>query len=173
MTTSVQGKLLMPPHHEARAHTVLTLCRLLLGLETLPSQVAGGGLLQHLFDVAAVLADGLPDDLRLHCAKSVLVVPGMMPTLHTSSDFRLYYIFSIPPPTVMDGVMLAHRDKAAVPHSSASRGMGAMYGIRPLPHERLSPYVIRRWELLSEPTPNVGVNDTSLNLSLFQAIRIH
>ncbi|KAM0472037.1 hypothetical protein ACHAPX_008984 [Trichoderma viride] len=173
MTTSVQGKLQMPPHHEARAHTVLTLCRLLLGLEALPSQVAGGGLLQHLFDVAAVLADGLPDDLRLHCAKSVLVVPGMMPSLHTSSDFRLYYIFSIPPPTAMDGMMLAHRDKAAVPHSSASRGMGAMYGIRPLPHERLSPYVIRRWELLSEPTPNVGVNDTSLNLSLFEAIRIH
>ncbi|PTB45027.1 uncharacterized protein TrAFT101_000496 [Trichoderma asperellum] len=173
MTTSVQGKLLMPPHHEARAHTVLTLCRLLLGLEALPSQVAGGGLLQQVFDVAAVLADGLPDDLRLHCAKSVLVVPGMMPSLHTSSDSRLYYIFSIPPPTAMDGMMLAHREKAAVPHSSASRGMGAMYGIRPLPHERLSPYVIRRWEMLSEPTPNVGVNDTSLNLSLFEAIRIH
>lgn len=173
MTTSVQGKLLMPPHHEARAHTVLTLCRLLLGLEALPSQVAGGGLLQQVFDVAAVLADGLPDDLRLHCAKSVLVVPGMMPSLHTSSDSRLYYIFSIPPPTAMDGMMLAHREKATVPHSSASRGMGAMYGIRPLPHERLSPYVIRRWEMLSEPTPNVGVNDTSLNLSLFEAIRIH
>lgn len=174
MTTSVQGKLLMPPHHEARAHTVLTLCRLLLGLGALPSQVAGGGLLQQqVFDVAAVLADGLPDDLRLHCAKSVLVVPGMMPSLHTSSDFRLYYIFSIPPPTAMDGMMLAHREKATVPHSSASRGMGAMYGIRPLPYERLSPFVIRRWELLSEPTPNVGVNDTSLNLSLFEAIRIH
>lgn len=173
MTTSVQGKLLMPPHHEARAHTVLTLCRLLLGLGALPSQVAGGGLSQQVFDVAAVLADSLPDDLRLHCAKSILVVPGMMPSLHTSSDFRLYYIFSIPPPTAMDGMMLAHREKSTVPHSSASRGMGAMYGIRPLPHERLSPYVIRRWELLSEPTPNVGVNDTSLNLSLFEAIRIH
>ncbi|KAM0245236.1 hypothetical protein ACHAQJ_010621 [Trichoderma viride] len=173
MTTSAQGKLLMPAHHEARAHTVLTLCRLFVGLEALPSQMVGGGLLQQVFDVTAVLADGLPDDLRLHCAKSILVVPGMMSSLHTSSDSRLYYIFSIPQPAATDGMMLARREKATVPHSTASRGMGAMYGIRPLSHEKLSPYVIRRWEMLSEPTPNVGVNDTSLSLGLFEAIRIH
>jgi mediator of RNA polymerase II transcription subunit 12 len=135
--------------------------------------MVGGGLLQQVFDVIAVLSDGLPDDLRLHCAKSILVVPGMMPSLHTTSDSRLYYIFSIPQPAATDGMMLAHREKATVPHSTASRGMGAMYGIRPLSHERLSPYVIRRWEMLSEPTPNVGVNDTSLSLGLFEAIRIH
>lgn len=37
---------------------------------------------------------------------------------------------------------------------------------------RLLPYSLRPWELLSEPTPNVGENDTSLSLSLFQARKI-
>lgn len=30
-------------------------------------------------------------------------------------------------------------------------------------------YPLRRWEILSEPTPNIGENDTSLSLTLFQA----
>jgi mediator of RNA polymerase II transcription subunit 12 len=34
---------------------------------------------------------------------------------------------------------------------------------------KLMPYPLRRWEILSEPTPNVGENDTSLSLTLFQA----
>ncbi|PTB70350.1 hypothetical protein BBK36DRAFT_1109106 [Trichoderma citrinoviride] len=173
MTTSAQGKLVLPPHHEARAHTVLTLCRLFLALEALPSQLVGGSLLQQVFDVTTVLADGLPDDLRLHCAKSILLLPGMMPSLHTSSDARLHYILSVPQMASTDALMLAHREKTTTPHSTAARGMGAMYGIGPASQERLSPYVLRRWELLSEPTPNVGVNDTSLSLSLFEAIRIH
>ncbi|KAL7930403.1 hypothetical protein V8C35DRAFT_313165 [Trichoderma chlorosporum] len=173
MTTSVQGKLVLPPHHEARAHTVLTLCRLFLALEALPSQVVGPSLLQQVFDVTTVLADGLPDDLRLHCAKSILLLPGMMPNLHSSSDARLFYILSVPQLTTTDGLMLAHREKTTMPHSTAARGMGAMYGISPTSQERLSPFVLRRWELLSEPTPNVGVNDTSLSLGLFEAIRLH
>ncbi|TFA99025.1 Mediator of RNA polymerase II transcription subunit 12 [Trichoderma ghanense] len=173
MTTSAQGKLVMPPHHEARAHTVLALCRLFLALEALPSQLVGGGLRQQVFDVTTVLADGLPDDLRLHCAKSILLLPGTMPTLRTSSDARLHYILSVPQMSSMDALMLAHREKTATPPSTAARGMGAMYGIGPASQERLSPFVLRRWELLSEPTPNVGVNDTSLSLSLFEAIRLH
>jgi mediator of RNA polymerase II transcription subunit 12 len=33
-------------------------------------------------------------------------------------------------------------------------------------------YPLRRWEILSEPTPNVGENDTSLSLTLFGARKI-
>jgi mediator of RNA polymerase II transcription subunit 12 len=33
------------------------------------------------------------------------------------------------------------------------------------------PYPLRRWEMLAESTPNVGENDTSLSLKLFQARR--
>jgi mediator of RNA polymerase II transcription subunit 12, fungi type len=38
--------------------------------------------------------------------------------------------------------------------------------------ERLTPFNFRRWEILNEFTPNVGENDTSLNLSLFEAIKL-
>jgi len=37
---------------------------------------------------------------------------------------------------------------------------------------KLVPYPLRRWEILSEPTPNVGENDTSLSITLFQARRL-
>lgn len=37
---------------------------------------------------------------------------------------------------------------------------------------KLMPYPLRRWEILSEPTPNVGENDTSLSLTLFQARKL-
>jgi mediator of RNA polymerase II transcription subunit 12 len=37
--------------------------------------------------------------------------------------------------------------------------------------EKLAPFPLRRWEMLGEPTPNVGENDTSLSLTLFDARR--
>jgi mediator of RNA polymerase II transcription subunit 12, fungi type len=48
---------------------------------------------------------------------------------------------------------------------------GRMQPPQPLP-EKLMPFVFRRWEILNEPTPNVGENDTSLNLQLFEARKI-
>lgn len=48
----------------------------------------------------------------------------------------------------------------------------ALWGFeRPAP-ERLSVFNFRRWETLSEPTPNVGDNDTALSLGLFDARRV-
>ena len=38
--------------------------------------------------------------------------------------------------------------------------------------EKLRPFTFRRWEILNEPTPNVGENDTSVNLVLFEARKI-
>jgi mediator of RNA polymerase II transcription subunit 12, fungi type len=37
---------------------------------------------------------------------------------------------------------------------------------------KLIPYPLRRWEILSEPTPIVGENDTSLSLTLFKARKV-
>jgi len=31
----------------------------------------------------------------------------------------------------------------------------------------LFPFTMKRWEMLGEPTPNMGENDTSLSLTLF------
>jgi mediator of RNA polymerase II transcription subunit 12 len=156
---------------EARAKTATTLCSVLLGLESLPQKTTGV-LVQQIFDVAAMLIDGLPEDVRLQCAKSILLMSGSMPSTSTSSDPRLYYLFSSPQPSKADNLVLSHRERAAMPHSAAARGMGAMYGIGPASQEKMSPFVLRRWEILSEPTPNVGENDTSLNLRLFEAIKL-
>lgn len=165
----ISGKPAFPANHEARARILLTLCGLLLEFDTQPNAQP---LKQQVFDVAALLADGLPDELRTHCARSILLLPGSSPSINTSSDPRLYYLLSTSQPTAADNLMLAHRDKSSMPHSAAARGMSAMYGIGPASQERLSPFVLRRWEVLSEPTPNMGENDTSLSLGLFEAIKI-
>ncbi|KAF4339966.1 srb8-DNA directed rna polymerase ii holoenzyme and srb10 cdk subcomplex subunit [Fusarium beomiforme] len=161
----------IPPVHDVRARIILVLCGLLLELETLPPKLVGS-LAQQVLDIAILLVDALPEELRANCAKAILLIPGGMPNQGTSSDPRLYYLFSLPPPSMSDNLMLSHREKAATPQSAAARGMGAQYGIGPIVQERLSPFILRRWEVLSEPTPNVGENDTSLSLGLFEAIKL-
>ena len=47
----------------------------------------------------------------------------------------------------------------------------AMAGMGGAVCEKLSPFNFRRWEILKGPTPNVGENDTSLSLMLFEAIK--
>ncbi|KAJ2977101.1 hypothetical protein NQ176_g4566 [Zarea fungicola] len=78
-------------------------------------------------------------------------------------------------PPVFDSMILTKpnlRYKPSVPLRAAARGLGAMYGIGPTLQERYSNFALRRWEALSEPTPNLGENDTSLSLGLFEAIKI-
>ena len=163
--------VIVPASHEARARIILVLCGLLLDIEAL-SPEESGSIGQQILDIAIVLIDGLPDDLRAQCAKSVLFLPGATATTKMTSDPRLYYLFSAAHPTAAENLKLAHRDKSAMPYSATARGIGAMYGIGPTSTEKLSPFLLRRWEILSEPTPNVGENDTSLSLGLFEAIKI-
>lgn len=161
----------IPNGHDVRARMIVVMAGLLLELETLPRDLIGS-LPQQIFDLAILLVDALPEELRSHCAKAVLLTPGAMPSLSNSSDLRLYYLFSAPHPCPTDTLMLSHRDKATTPGGAASRGVGAQYGIGPIIQDKLSPFVLRRWEILSEPTPNAGENDTSLSLGLFEAIKI-
>ena len=154
----------IPPNYEARARIILVLCGLLLELDS-QAQTARSALSQEVFDIAIVLVDALPDDLRLQCARIILFMPGGTASTSTSSDPRLYYLFSVPQPTSAENLKLAHRDKASVPYSAAARGMGAMYGIGPASQERLTPFMLRRWEILSEPTPNVGERTTRASAS--------
>ncbi|KND88054.1 Mediator of RNA polymerase II transcription subunit 12 [Tolypocladium ophioglossoides CBS 100239] len=164
------ARIPVPLNHEARARMIIVLCGLLLELDSQP-QTTGGALSQEVFDIAVLLVDALPDDLRVQCARLILFMPGGAASTSTTSDPRLYYLFSVPQPTSAENLKLTHRDKASIPYSAAARGMSAMYGMGPASQERLTPFMLRRWEILSEPTPNVGENDTSLSLSLFEAIR--
>lgn len=169
------GNLAPAANHEARARIVFVLCGILFALESQQGLPPASKLSQQVFDIALLLVDALPDDLRQHCARNVLASSVAIPAAGSSrgtSDTRIYYLFSAPRPTAADNLMLAHRDKSAVPLSAAARGLGAMYGIGPTLQERYSNFTLRRWEALSEPTPNLGENDTSLSLGLFEAIKI-
>lgn len=165
------AKISIPPHHDASARIVLILCGLLLELDSRP-QTGPHSLSEQVLDVAILLVDALPDDLRAQCARTILYLPGGASNTSVSSDARLYYLFSVQQPTWVENLKLAHKERASIAYSAAARGMSALYGIGPASHERLSPYVLRRWEVLSEPTPNVGENDTSLSLGLFEAIKM-
>lgn len=156
---------------EARARTILLLCGLLFELEARYAETSSE-LGQQVFDVAMLLVDALPDELKAHCAKAIIAQPQPNPSRTTTSDPRMYYLFSAQPASAAENLMLAHRDKATLPHSAAARGLGAMYGIGPTTQDKFTPFTLRRWEVLSEPTPNIGENDTSLSLGLFEAIKI-
>lgn len=170
---SAGGKAPVALSYEVRARIILVLGSLILELQSLPPNTAGA-ILQQVFDVAIVLVDALPDDIRLHCAKTMLLLPGSMASTSLTSDPRLYYLFSTPQPTAADNLVLAHKDKPGMLlHNGSPRNMGIMLGIGPFPApQKYTPFVMRRWELLSESTPNIGENDTSLSLGLFEAIKI-
>lgn len=134
--------------HEIRAKVILALSAVLLDLQTLDLNMeAAGDLMEQDFDLALHLIDALPDDVRQQCIRS----------LHdTISSPQMYYLFSFQA-NPSEGLVLCQKENA--PTTSGER------------NEKLTPFVLRRWEMLGEPTPNIGENDTSLNLTLFGARR--
>lgn len=170
-TTGAPGKAPLSAGHEARARIILVLCGLFLELETRPA-ASVHSVAQHVLDTAILLVDVLPEESRVQCARVVILTPGVPSSPHLSSDPRLYYLFSFPLSTAADNLVLGKRREVPTPHSSTARLFGNLYGCGPAMLDRYSPFVLKRWELLSEPTPNVGENDTSLSLGLFEAIKI-
>ncbi|KAI1329912.1 transcription mediator subunit Med12 [Xylariaceae sp. FL0255] len=144
------------PSNDIRARILVILAGLTLELDKYPSSNLG----PRIFDIALVLVDSLPDDARLQCVRAVKD--------HTI-DPRLRYLFSFAPDPA-ENFMLAHRDKP--PTGIQERRALAMSMTMGMPLEKLTPFVFRRWEILNEPTPNVGENDTSLSLTLFDARKI-
>ena len=69
------------------------------------------------------------------------------------------------------GSGLGGAGSAAMSAATAAAAAAFTGGGAPTGNEKLVPFVPRRWEILSEPTPNVGENDTSLSLTLFDAIK--
>lgn len=139
-------------------------------------------LTQRIFDLALIFVDTISDETRQSCIRHLR---------DALSDSRLRYIFSFVP-APHDNLMLAHKDKPPTTPSGQpgqrTRGTGFLgvgslsqnaWGI-PVPAgglgasggERLSAFSFRRWEILNEPTPIVGENDTSLSLTLFEGIKL-
>lgn len=147
-------------------------------------------LAHRVFDVALLLVDTLSDEIRQQCVRILR---------EALSDSRLRYIFSSTP-APLDNLMLSHKDKPATSQQTQSQGtQGSQQGQQQRPRgagflgvgaaggniwgnavgpggqgqEKLSAFTFKRWEVLNEPTSNVGENNTSLSLTLFEAIKLH
>ncbi|KAK5626880.1 hypothetical protein RRF57_002595 [Xylaria bambusicola] len=141
---------------DTRARILVILAGVMLELDKYQASHLG----PRIFDIALVLVDNLPEDARLQCVRAVK---------DYTADPRLRYLFSFSADPA-ENLMLAHKEKP--PAGVHERRMMAMnFGIG-MPPEKLTPFTFRRWEILNEPTPNVGENDTSLSLTLFDARKI-
>ncbi|KAL7621110.1 RNA polymerase II mediator complex subunit [Parahypoxylon ruwenzoriense] len=141
---------------EIRGRALIVLAGLVQELDSYPSSQLG----EKALDIALALVDGLPEDARLLCVRAVK---------DATSDSRIRYLFSFAPNPAED-LMLAHREKPPQGiHERRALALGIGMGMIP---EKLTPFLFRRWEILNEPTPNVGENDTSLSLTLFDARKI-
>lgn len=105
-----------------------------------------------LFDVAIVLVDEyISEEARLICIKAVK---------DRTSDERIRYLLGYTEDE-MEWLYLCQKAGGGFSSGKCGEKMGEM----------LKTYDLRPWEMLSEPTPNVGENDTSLSLVLFGARR--
>ena len=141
--------------HETRAKAILGLAAIFLQLQALePATDEIKILVEQAFDLALCLVDVLPEDMRQQCIRSLR---------DTASNPRISYLFSYAPnPT--EWLVLSQKERIVPPP-------GAGAAERLIEKEKLAPFSLRRWEMLGEPTPNVGENDTSLSLTLFGARR--
>jgi mediator of RNA polymerase II transcription subunit 12, fungi type len=145
--------------HESRAKALLALAATLLELQALDmSTAAVNDLIEQTFDLALHLVDSLPDDMRQNCIRSLR---------DAISNPRLSYLFSFGT-NPSERLVLSQKEKGP---SSQTVGANDSGEGRVAEKEKLTPFPLRRWEMLGEPTPNVGENDTSLSLTLFGARR--
>ncbi|OTA98432.1 hypothetical protein M426DRAFT_17404 [Hypoxylon sp. CI-4A] len=144
------------PGGEVRGRALIVLAGLIQELDNYPSSNLG----QQAFDIALALVDGLQEEARLQCVRAIK---------DATADPRLRYLFSFAA-NPAENFMLSHRDKPPM-GIQERRALAMGMGVSMIP-ERLTPFTIRRWEILNEPTPNVGENDTSLSLTLFDARKI-
>jgi mediator of RNA polymerase II transcription subunit 12 len=146
--------------HETRAKAILALAALLLELQALDtSKDSVTTLIEQTFDLALYLVDSLPDDVRQQCIRSLR---------DTISNPRISYLFSIAA-NPSEWLVVSQKEKSGpiAPGLSGPEAR-AMMGME---KEKITPFPLRRWEMLGDPTPNVGENDTSLSLTLFGARR--
>jgi mediator of RNA polymerase II transcription subunit 12 len=151
-------------------------------------------------DVAATLADTLPDEARQQCAR--FLRDRCPPSLHVQNDTRLLFLLgpiSEAPLVCQTQPQTSTAATATTPNLTPTTSVPAHLqpplfqpanpsNTSPSPfddpsllanrlrfqqHGRIAgQYTLRAWEMLEEPAPIVGVNDTALNLGYFGARQI-
>lgn len=143
--------------HELRGRAMLFLTTILMELYILNSNTKTQNLpLQQCFDLILSMVDVLPDDIRQQCSRNIR---------EASSNPIISYIYSI---TAAPCDWLYIYQGGFLKNAVAGRNgnnTNADHGKEPV--RQLFPFTMKRWEMLGEPTPNMGENDTSLSLTLF------
>ncbi|KAK4145760.1 uncharacterized protein C8A04DRAFT_10361 [Dichotomopilus funicola] len=191
---------LSKPTSDVRAKILVACAGLLQELDAL--HLPGTGidtqpLSRRVFDLSCLLVDNLAEDARLMCVRAVKDCAGSDARLRYLFSFSSSLSGGCAAEGGGDGggtLMLAHREKPGMGGITTTPTTGTMPtpgaaiqlpgGLLGTPTslwggvdrsqtgERLSVFHFRRWEMLNEPTPNVGENDTALSLGLFEARRV-
>ncbi|KAF7867209.1 hypothetical protein EAF04_005292 [Stromatinia cepivora] len=143
--------------NEHRGRAILFLTTILLDLYVLKANTEIQDLpLEQCFDLVLSMVDVLPDDIRLQCGRN---------SREGSSNSIISYIYSIMA-TPSDWLHIYQR--GVLNAATAGRNGSNINTDHAKELSRQSfPFTMKRWEMLGEPTPNMGENDTSLSLTLF------
>ncbi|KAK4495399.1 hypothetical protein PRZ48_013730 [Zasmidium cellare] len=167
-------------------------CNLLAGLCALlvhPKLQSQRETLEYIFDVASALADKVPEGGLQMLAKANAALakdPRLACILgHSSTPDGWLALVSHPQPqgSQQQRALMKQaggsqqqqsQGRPSVPASplQGSNLFGKAPIGRPMGETKTVPYPLRRWEIMSDATPTVGDNDTSLSLTLFGARKV-
>ncbi|KAK5679505.1 RNA polymerase II mediator complex subunit [Elasticomyces elasticus] len=162
---------------EANIQARVTLLEALCAVLVLPQIQAA--VREHLYDIAAQLSDSLPQ-ATLATMIDKRSDPGVMAilgnTLRTSNWLALTYQVMNSGGTAQQRALAKHAStqasssRAGVLQSQSQRAWPPV-GVanRATGEERTTPFPVKQWENLPDPTPSMGENDASLSLNLFGA----
>lgn len=189
----VKGTSESDSSRQARGTLLTALCSLL----TLPSLQTHRDVLEYIFDLAATLAEGLTETSFTsttrasltslshdHRVRSILGGLGLSPTAVDSWLALSSQPYQIQPVGAVGGLqqqrstaLLKANTRAAADSPSQQlqqqkswlgRGVGPVTSGSSA-EARITPYTLRPWEIMPDPTPVMGENDGSLSLGLFGA----
>lgn len=139
---------------ESRARIILALVAIYLQLQVLDTNAeTANSLSEQTFDLGLSLVDPLPEDMRQQCIRSLRDT-----VCNSGVSYMLSYW-----PNPSEWLVMVQKERSAAGSAALDK--------RTMEKEKSTPFSLRRWENLGEPTPNVGENDTSLSLTLFGARR--
>lgn len=168
-TLPAQARSVSDNAKQARTHLIAALCSLLIH----PRLERHQTLTEHIHDVAALHADSLSEETlallsrQFHPATSVLhSLLGSFNTAAATTTPNLALASRLQPAQTQQQRALARR-QPPVPGSAGPAAPRAQNLER-----KLTPYPLRNWEIMPDPTPVMGENDCAVSLGLFGARKI-
>jgi mediator of RNA polymerase II transcription subunit 12 len=161
---------------QARTHLLAALCSLLIH----PRLDRHQSLTDHIHDVAALHADTLPEETlsqlsrQFHPTISTAQLRSLLGSFNTqtvaSTTPTLALASRAQPAQSQQQRALARRQPLPV----SSGGVGGVGGAARPPNveRKLTPYPLRNWEIMPDPTPVMGENDCAVSLGLFGARKV-